>query len=351
MCQFTPPHAARQLRADLSFLPALWAKSGDMVLVDDVAAAVESVRHIGRYANDVIYVSNNDLQQHILDMSGVQIEAWGFNKSLVHQLVSINSTFQKMLPTEQQLEAIRNLSNRCFAAKKILPQLVASHSMFVGESRYFTGNASILTKQFAQPNKHFVLKAPWSSSGRGLRYVKNDYTSHVEGWCRNVIASQGGVMIEPLYNKVLDFGMEFMVQPDGAVKYLGLSIFSTIHGAYTGNVIATEKQKHSLLEKYIPFEVLDFLQNQLQSMLHRNLKSMYMGPLGVDMMIVRLSHHAKLFVHPCVEINFRRTMGHVALSLSPSSSSEPQSLMHILYTDKYHLKISLLEDDLCTPYI
>ena len=30
---FTPPKAARDLYADLGFLPALWAKAGDLVLV------------------------------------------------------------------------------------------------------------------------------------------------------------------------------------------------------------------------------------------------------------------------------------------------------------------------------
>ena len=36
---FTPPHAARALRASLDYLPALWAKDGDVVLVGDVAHA------------------------------------------------------------------------------------------------------------------------------------------------------------------------------------------------------------------------------------------------------------------------------------------------------------------------
>ena len=38
---FTSPHAGRQLRADLGFLPALWATEEDLVLVDDVEGAKE----------------------------------------------------------------------------------------------------------------------------------------------------------------------------------------------------------------------------------------------------------------------------------------------------------------------
>ena len=35
LSNFTAPHAGRQLRHDLGFLPALWAGEGDVVLVDD----------------------------------------------------------------------------------------------------------------------------------------------------------------------------------------------------------------------------------------------------------------------------------------------------------------------------
>ena len=47
-------------------------------------------------------------------------------------------------------------------------------------------------------------------------------------------------------------------------------------------------------------------------------------------------------VHPCVEINLRRTMGHVALALQPTPL-EPQQLMRIDYDGHYHLKINTLK--------
>ena len=39
LSNFTAPHAGRQLRHDLGFLPAIWAKEGDAILVDDVEQA------------------------------------------------------------------------------------------------------------------------------------------------------------------------------------------------------------------------------------------------------------------------------------------------------------------------
>ena len=52
--QFTAPHAGRQLRSDLAFIPALWAEEGDLVLVDDIDFAKNRVRHFEASAQDGI---------------------------------------------------------------------------------------------------------------------------------------------------------------------------------------------------------------------------------------------------------------------------------------------------------
>lgn len=349
MEQFTAPHAPRELRADLGYLPALWAEDGDMVLVDDVPAALEAVRHHGDDAQEVIFVTDRDLQQ-LSTLSPMKVEAWGMNKSLVMRLLACNPNFTAVLPNDAQLDTIRQMSNRRFAATHILPALVASHPRFVGKSTYFTGQVQSLKTLFNQPHQRFVLKAPWSSSGRGMRYVDHDFTPHVEGWCKNLIHRQGGIMIEPQYDKVLDFGMEFEASAQGDIQYLGLSLFSTEHGAYLGNIVASEETKRQEISQFISLDLLNFLQRTLHSLLVAEVSGKYVGSFGVDMMIVKLADATELCVHPCVEINFRRTMGHVALSLSTNDVPQPKRLMQITYTDKYRLKVSLTGDDLATPY-
>ena len=44
-------------------------------------------------------------------------------------------------------------------------------------------------------------------------------------------------------------------------------------------------------------------------------------------------------VHPCVEMNLRRTMGHVALALTPRQP-QPWRIMRIKRTDRYRLQVS-----------
>ena len=58
-------------------------------------------------------------------------------------------------------------------------------------------------------------------------------------------------MIEPRYNKVKDFGMEF-TSDTGDIKYEGLSLFKTINGSYAGNILACEEDKMNALSAMFP---------------------------------------------------------------------------------------------------
>lgn len=52
------------------------------------------------------------------------------------------------------------------------------------------------------PPRAAMLKAPWSSSGRGVRRATlAEMTPQMCGWAAHVVAEQGCVMVEPYYNK------------------------------------------------------------------------------------------------------------------------------------------------------
>lgn len=342
---FTPPHAGRQLRADLGFIPALWADDADMVLVDDVDTAEEAVRHVKKFAHAVQFVSKDDLRK--FDFSSfpdLKVEPWGWDSAIKHQLLKANESLGAVVPSDSAIAAMREMSNRRFAAEKILPHLRLQDGRLVGESRYCTTVESAL--ECVKKNDGSVLKSPWSSSGRGVRYVDgNGATEHQIGWMKNVIGQQGGIMVESLYNKVLDFGMEFSACADGSVEYCGLSLFETHNGAYSGSVLATEADKRGMLSQYVDMDLLDRVKNVLQTVLCSEMSGIYSGVFGVDMMVVAKNDGKGFLLHPCVELNMRRTMGHVALALTPTPF-EPQRLMTIYYADKYRMRIQTLTDNL-----
>ena len=128
--------------------------------------------------------------------------------------------------------------------------------------------------------------------------------------------------------------MEFEATDEG-IRYLGLSLFHTANGAYTGNILATECVKRKMLSRYVSMDLMDAVQQKIKDTLDLG---DYRGPFGIDMMVC--DGH---LLHPCVEINVRRTMGHVALALAPTDD-DIVKVMQIAYDGKhYKLKINKLQ--------
>ena len=230
------------------------------------------------------------------------------------------------MPSDERLRAIRQMSSRAWAANHLQTGVLVATGMEEIDDRV----------------RHLgrcVLKAPWSSSGRGVRYVSSsDWgSSLLRRWAEKTLQAQGCLAVEPYYDKVKDFGMEFDALPDGKVVYRGLSLFHTERGAYTGNLLATEEQKERSLAPFVSSETLSKLREDIIREMSLYIYNVYEGPFGVDMMVY--SDRGELRVNPCVELNLRRTMGHVSLSLSPSREA-PFRLMAVHYDGShYHLRV------------
>ena len=99
-----------------------------------------------------------------------------------------------------------------------------------------------------------------------------------------------------------------------------------------------------ILSKYISEELIFAVRRKLQSLLSLRLAGKYQGPLGVDMMVVADEANNRFCLHPCVEINLRRTMGHVAIALTPSKDI-PRKLMRITNNVNAELRLSYMENN------
>lgn len=333
--QFTAPHAARQLRHDLGFLPMIWAEEGDKVVVEDIETAKEAFRHLGLKAKGSWH-SWKEISDLLDTRHPEEIAPWGWDQALFHRFVKAGVS-PALLPMRNRLEEIRQMSHRQWAAEHVLPAMRLLPNT-VGEATPAANVGVFLA--WLHGHGHIVAKAPWSSSGRGIRYLDGqNHTSYgvqLYNWVRNVVDRQGCIMMEPYYNKVSDFAMEFISNGRGTVRYCGLSVFDTRSGAYTGSILDTEEEKMKRLEAWISVDQLIMIKEQLTMVLSRELGNSYRGPLGVDMMVVSVDNQLK--VHPCVELNLRRTMGHVALALTRRLAVTPK-IMSIVYTDKYRLRV------------
>lgn len=339
---FTAPHAGRDLRHDLGFLPAIWADDDDLIVVDDVEAAREAMRHLpfGLHGKLVDHEQLKRLMEARNPFVPLHLDPWGWDQAVAHTLVKLGVPANRM-PDETKLGSLRRIASREWAAVKMLPDFRKIRNT-KGEAFRMTSLNEV--KKGVKALGKCVLKSPWSCSGRGVRYVEQgQLTASLTGWIVNVIERQGCIMLEPYYNKVLDFGMEFEIDAWGHVHYLGLSLFSTANGAYTGNVIDTEESKLETLTKYIPLQLVKAVETKATKLLTEKVGDTYRGPLGIDMMVIRPDSDTQQnnLIHPCVEVNFRRTMGHVALELRKLLPNRPH-VMRVTYTNKYRLQVTPL---------
>lgn len=332
---FTLSHNIQELRTNLGFLPALWADDGDAVLVDDISFAVKALKQIKRKHNDVLFLTEDDIH----NIPFTEIKPWGWDVNIKHRLLS-SGVKPELLPDNDKLLRIKDLSSRK-QTEYLLPFLRNEiEGLTCGESLFTDDIHSVVG--YIELHENTVIKTPWSSSGRGIRYVNRDNINKpLLYWVSNIIRNQGGISIEPYYNKVKDFAMEFMADSNGMVTYCGLSVFDTEKCNYHGNLIASEDVKNNILSRYISRELLDITRERIKTQMQEMLKGVYCGPFGVDMMIVARDNGKGYLLHPCVEINLRNTMGHLANALY-DKNHDIDMMMHIVHDVNYRLKIDYI---------
>jgi len=300
---FSIPKAAKLTRERFFYIPVQWAADGDYILVD----TVEQKNKGNNEYNKVCFVTHEDLSRMSTADLPQKIEPWGWDRLIVSQLSKANKELVPLLPTDEQLQQIRLMSSRQFAAENLLPQLVSADSEhLIGLSTSITNINSSLS--FGEGWGE-VFKSPWSCSGRGLRFIHNELTDADRKWIEKIIREQGCVMVEPLYDKVLDFAMEFHASNNG-VEYCGINVFETQNGKYLGNLGKNEEERMLILQHFVSLELIEQIKRSVIEITSQLFKSSYEGPFGIDMMVVKTADN-KTKVHPCVEMNLRRTMGQI----------------------------------------
>lgn len=303
---YMAPASARRMASELALLPMWYAEEGSAVLAPS-AYNLDYVKKI----QELLGLSVDLITEPELAIEpDLDIRPWGWDVALRKRL-SVLGVDEVLLPSMGQLNDLREYSHRSKAVA-LLPELQLNE-YFCGESYYLKTPEE--WKRFVEGRKECLLKAPLSGSGKGLNWCKGIFTSFISGWCTRVAASQGGVIAEPIYNKVEDFAMEFYSDGAGELTFVGYSLFHTgKSGMYEGNCLLSNEAIRKKLSQYIPSEALMDLENCLKYRLSALVGTVYKGYLGVDMMICRFPENEKpvFRIHPCVEINLRMNMGVIA---------------------------------------
>lgn len=311
---YLPPQSARQMAADLAFLPVWYAQAGDAVVIpgSDMLYYWSKTSHDSLEHVDVEWIIGGD------KLPECPVSPWGWNKALVKMLAQ-RGLQARWLPDTEQMDRWRNLSHRSTASELLdaLMERLGGTGHFVGKSYVCRNEKDIISCLSKHPQT--IFKAPWSGSGKGLRRGQADFSPPFSGWCLRILSQQGAVIGEPFYRRVKDFAMEFRSSGDGsAVEFCGYSYFMTDeNGAYKGNLLMSDEAIESALSVYVNVSALHQLREELCRLMSMKFSSLYSGYIGVDMMVCDITepdntaerHYA---IHPCVEINMRMNMGVVS---------------------------------------
>ena len=148
-----------------------------------------------------------------------------------------------------------------------------------------------------------MLNLPWSTAGGGQQDSGRIPRSVLIYRINGMLNRQGAIEIEPYYDRITDFAILF----DENGSYTGLSLFTTdTHGGWTGNILTDDRSIAEITRLDLE-PIVEALTVALETHVY---SSGYKGPVGVDMM--RATDSTGRTVYPIVEVNVRRTMGHVA---------------------------------------
>lgn len=300
--------------------PLMWwmGDKGDYVLLPPPASEADYDRLsrwcrmvTARYGEGPAFVYNcNGLQVS-------QLSPWGWSRATVHtfEQVGVSNDLLKEIPVDR----LRDMSHRrtSMLVNSSLSDILkgAWENMICVEGAceaFSVSDVSAIVSRFGCGEVY--VKAPWSSSGRGVVSSRSLSAEKLLTRCEGVIRRQGSVLIERAHKKVLDFAMLFEADAAGTVRFYGMSgFFNGRDVAYSGNIVASDNDILGEICRYLPMELIADVRGALEIVLTRILGGTYIGYFGVDMMVVADPSVSGAFaLVPCVELNLRMTMGVVA---------------------------------------
>ncbi|MGE0018540.1 MAG: hypothetical protein AB7S72_02645 [Draconibacterium sp.] len=334
-----PNKTLQKMEADLAVLPMLFAKRSDFVLVDELPDNnyLETMRHLGFVIPRFILKKELSENRFFFDETKNRLLPWGWSpaahKFLTPLKQSCSPGFQNS-PVFQWIQEHRNISSRKFAYE-ILNKVINSFSVnwLIEDSQLpiICKTPSDIEKAIADWG-NLILKAPWSSSGRGLQPITKT-PIHPKVWekINSVISEQGFIMAEPMLNKVHDMAFLFELK-NGCTRFLGVSHFFTNNkGQYGGNWLNGLPQNQSpKLTDFIQ-KCIEVLTQPLMNAIDNSLMAKhYEGVFGIDTLIYRNANN-ELRINPCLEINVRHTMGMISLRLEKWLGAEITGTYRIFY--------------------
>jgi len=316
-----PNRILQKMEADLASLPLFFAQKNDKVIVNELPSEsyLNHLHKIGIQTPE--FILKKDVISGNTNYRIDKLLPWGWSPAAHKLLATIKANCSaefKSSPVFNWETEYKDFYSKKFA-REILHEIISKYPFehFIDKSQL----TEICTSKegfetLMEKWGKLMVKAPWSSSGRGLQPIRYK-PIHPKVWAKilAMVKDQGYTIVEPYLNKVIDLAFQFELKK-GEIRYLGISNFSTDYkGQYNGNSLnglpdSLEQNVKEFIER-VPSLVINPLIEILESSSFAN---NYEGCFGVDTLIFR-DNVGELKVNPCLEINVRHNMGLLCLTL------------------------------------
>lgn len=310
---YIPPLLLRKMESDLSILPFVFASKSDIVATDQPPSLqfVDLLEQCGFQLPS--FCSVQELEKYP-ECAFSRIQPWGWSPAAHFQLSKIKQKCGDEMRSFEWSDDYKSLYERKTALEFLQRFLDKNREdWLIGIEN--TGKICLSIEdieEFIAEKGCAVIKAPLSSSGRGIQIIrKNELNKSNREWISGVLNQQKYLIAEPLLDKIGDFSFHFEIKPDKKIIRHGCSFFETnSSGQYKGTYI-----RPKLAALFEDKEIAEFLNaktaivgQMLEESLHKSpYKACYQGFLGIDTLIFRENEALKM--QPCIEINCRMNMG------------------------------------------
>ena len=311
--KYQPKKAHFLLEKDLAMLPIAWAKRDDVVLLDDLPSR-EHLLGLKRrgFILPELMKRNDDKELIERKIGGLKPWAWGpvASKLMSRYAASVpdcvDLSWKAWEPDDAEL----------FSKKSGL-DLAERLGENVGKWCVSLDDVRIIVEEFSLGGD-VLLKAPWSSAGRGhLKLINGEWPDAATAWAEKVLGQQEGLVVEPWLDRELDFSAQYEFSKEG-VKLVGMTrVINDAAGRYMGTYVH-HKWTNGLDPKLTEFlfreaKVMQVYKVEIPKMLESIVKDDFRGNIGVDAMVYKIGGEWKL--RKVVEVNPRVTMGRVSIEL------------------------------------
>lgn len=308
---YTPKANVLKMQKELALLPLWYGEKGDYVWTEEKIDTTVLSR--GLIPNATL-LSSDKLSSPPTTLIATP---WGLSPQSLEAFDNLKDKLELPLqiPTwDSEFSALTGRHTAALCLDKIKQRLP---NYPFPETPVFYTHISALKEHLATHHPPFVIKTPYSSSGRGVLWIQSPMLAESEeAWIRGSIRKQRDISVEKGLQKLQDFALEFYLDKQGEIAYKGLSVFDTAEqkGTYSGNRLVAQDIMLKELLQSIDVTCFEKVKAAVMQTIKEIYGNTYTGYLGVDMMLY-MDQSDAVRIHPCVEINMRYTMGMVAIRL------------------------------------